>query len=188
MHGMGHRQPGAVVAGAGLLLLGGWLIASGLGAPLAGLDRVWPLGLIVTGLAFLIQRSARDRQDNGLLFAGSVALLSGMLLCVFSFEIGDLTWGSMATYWPCFLLIGGTAFLLAHLAGDMRNQALLVPAYLLGGAGLAALPLTLGVIRIGTPGQLVRLAPVLAVLAAVAVILWLRARRNSASDDGEQVS
>lgn len=180
---MNQRQPGVAVIGMSLALVGIWWIAAASGLPLVPLGRLWPVGLSTVGLALLVQRGLRDRQGMGLLLLGSTLLLTGLFLCLFAFRIGNLTWQDMADYWPAFPLIVGFAFALVYLAGDMREQALLVPVYLLGGIGLVALPITLGVVQRAVPGQVLWLLPLPLVLIALAALVRLRRRGGRQTRD-----
>lgn len=173
-----RRQPGAVIGGLGLVLTGGWLIATGLGAPLIGFDRLWPALLVILGLALLVQQGARGYRGNGLVLIGVAALLTGAFLCVFTLQVGGLDWPDMAGYWPIFFVIAGTAFTLAYVAGGMREQPLLVPIYALGGFGLLALPITLGIIRGAVFNQALRLSPLLLFLIGLGIFLRLRSQRR----------
>ncbi len=180
---MRQRQPGVVVISIGLTLAGAWWIAIASGVPLMSLNRFWPVGLSIGGLALLVQRSLRDRQDMGLLLFGSVLLLTGLFLCLFAFRIGNLTWQDMTDYWPILLLIVGFAFVLVYLASDMREQALLVPVYFLGGIGLVALPITLGMVRGAISSQVLWLSPLLLVLIVLAVLMRSRRRVGQQTRD-----
>jgi hypothetical protein len=166
---MRKPQPGIIVVGIGLFLLGGWLLALELGAPLVSFSRLWPFFLVVLGAAMLIQYGGEKRKRNGLLFIGVLTTLLGLFLSMFSLEIGRLTWPEMSRYWPFILLFIGSAFLLLYLAGDMQDPALLRPVYIFGGAGLVALPFTLGVLRGWVSSQGMHLWPLLIALIILAV-------------------
>jgi hypothetical protein len=162
-------QPGIIVGSIGLLILGGWLLALNVGVPLVSFSRIWPVFLSVLGAAMLTQYGSEKRKRSGLLFIGTFATLLGLFLCLFSLEIGRLTWLDMPRYWPLILLFIGCAFLLLYLAGDMQDQALLRPVYIFGGAGLLALPFTLGILRGWASSQGLRLWPLLIALVILAV-------------------
>jgi hypothetical protein len=180
---MGRIQPGAVIGGLGLLLVGAWLLIADLspqptgsqGLQLVGFDRLWPVVPIIAGLAFLIQYALEPRKRGGLVFLGLIVLLGGLLLCAFTFEIGRLSWADTGGYWPIFLIIAGAAFVVLYVADGMREPALMRPAYLIGGAGLLALPFTLGIIHGEVIDQMVKLWPLLLVPVILAVFVQLRA-------------
>ncbi len=170
------RQPGIAITGLGMVVVGGWVAATNLGAPLISFSRIWPAVLAILGLAMLTQNAVRGRQGNGLLLLGTMVLMSGIFLCAFTLEIGGLAWPDMAGYWPVFPLIVGVSFLLVYLTGNMQEQPLLIPIYLFGGFALFALPITLGIIRGAFFTQVVRLSPLLLILIVMAVLLQLRSQ------------
>jgi len=171
-----QRQPGAIVAGLGLMVAGGWLIATELGAPLLGPERLWPFIPALLGSALLAQVIFRKQRQDGLIFIGVVALLTGLFLSLFTFRVGGLGWQDMSVWWPVFPLIVGIAFMAIYLAGDMHEQSLLIPAYITGGIGLFALPFTLGIVGGGISNQVLRLWPLLVAFVVLAIILRLRSR------------
>jgi hypothetical protein len=182
---MKSRQPGALIGGLGLLIIGGIIATSAAGVPIGGLDRLWPGIVFALGLALLAQFGARSRPANGLLLIGVVLALSSTFLCAFTLQIGNLTWADMIGYWPVFLVIIGMGFLVVYLAEDMREQALLIPSMAIGGLGVAFLPFTLGVIHGAVFTQVVRLSPLLLILIVLAVILRLRSRGRGEAGGSE---
>lgn len=178
---MRRHQPGAIAGGLSLLLMGGWLLATSTGVPLLGFNRIWPVIPVLFGLVLLVQYVLESREQGGLVFLGVAALLSGVFLFVFTLQIGRLTWGDMSRYWPVFLIIAGAAFMTLYLAEGMREQALLIPTYIIGGIGLFTLPFTLGVFRGAIFSQMLRLWPLPLILIALAI--FFRPRSQGQSDD-----
>ena len=174
---MRQRQPGAIVGALGLILFGSWMLAVTFGVPLVGFSQIWPVIPILFGLASLAQCLSGPRKQSGLIFLGVLALLTGIFLSLFTFQIGRLTWPDMANYWPIFPLIVGIAFMALYLTDGMRQEALLVPTFITGGAGVLALPFTLGVIRGAVFNQAVRLWPLLLLLVGLAILIKPRSRR-----------
>jgi len=172
------RQPGTMIAGITLLSTGILLIAGQFGLPWLDFARLWPLLVALLGAALLAQVARHATEAPGQIWVGVTALLCGLFLCVFSLQLGDLTWSSLSAYWPGFLLIVGLAFMTIFLLGDMREEDLLIPAYLFGGIGLLALPFTLGVIRSPVFGQMLRLWPLAILLVGLAVFLRIRQQRQ----------
>ena len=179
---MKRQQTGALIGALGLVGIGGWLLALALGVPLMGFDRLWPLIPALVGLVFVVQYAVTTSRPVGLLFVGMIALLAGTFLCTFTTGLGGLTWRSMAQYWPVFPLVIGVAFMALYLAGDMREGALLPPAYIFGGIGILALPFTLGVMRGEVARQVLQFWPLLVLLIGLAVFFG----RHSPGDDDEQ--
>jgi len=122
----GSIVPGAILIGLGLVFLLPQLGLDGL-----GWDNFWPLIIILTGLAFLLGWAAGPDRQPGLAFVGTGALLIGVFLGAFAWNI--LKWHEMARWWPGFPLIGGLAFLVLWAAGGAKEAGLLVPS--LGGIG-----------------------------------------------------
>ncbi len=176
---MNSVRTGASIAGMGLLLTGGWLVARAVGLPLVGLDRLWPAALILTGLTLWVQHLLGEGGRGGLAFTGTLMLLAGSFVCLFTFQVGRLTWTDLTRYWPVFPLIGSAAFIMLYLVEDMSNADLLKPAYLLGGLGLLLLPFTLGVLGGPAFSQMARLWPLLLIPFALLGFLWLRSRGHS---------
>ncbi|GAB4470585.1 MAG: hypothetical protein Kow00124_06840 [Anaerolineae bacterium] len=171
---MREYQPGVIVASLGLLVIGIWIAARALGAPLMGLTRIWPALLLIGGLAVLAQARRVGARFEGSVFIGVALLLMGSLFCLFSAQIAGLSWQDMGRYWPLLLLIVGLALLIVYLAGDMQPRALPAAAYLVGGAGLLALPLTLGLVWSPAFGQVLRYWPILIVPFGLALFFRLR--------------
>ncbi|HQE17688.1 MAG TPA: hypothetical protein PK607_04225 [Aggregatilineales bacterium] len=174
-----RRKPGIMVAGCALLVAGGWLIAGGLGVPLLPFWRVWPLVPVAIGLALVAQHTGEPGGGRGLLLLGLPVLLVGLFLLAFTLEVGGLAWADMRRFWPVFPLILGITFMMVYISGDMVEPPLLVLAYLFGGVGLAALPFTLGTIRLPVGEQVARFWPVLVglVVLLAALGVWRLSRR-----------
>jgi hypothetical protein len=179
---MKREQTGALIGALGLVGIGGWRLAAALGVPLMSFDRLWPLILALAGLVFVVQYGVTASRPVGLLFVGMLALLGGMFFCAFTTQLGGLAWRDMAQYWPVFPLVVGAAFMTLYLAGDMREQALLPPAYIFGGIGIFALPFTLGVMRGEVARQVLQFWPLLVLLVGLAAFFG----RHSPADDDEQ--
>lgn len=172
------RQPGATIAGITLLSASILLILTQLGLPWLNFQRLWPLLLTLVGLSLIAQVVHHAIEAPGQIWMGVTLLLSGLYLCIFSLQVGNLAWISLLSYWPGFLLIAGLAFMVIYLLGDMQDDTLLVPAYLIGGAGLLALPFTLEVIRSPVFQQMLRLWPLAILLAGLAIFLRIRQQRQ----------
>ena len=173
------RQPGTMIAGITLLSAGLLLITGQLGLPWLSFARLWPLLVTLLGAALLSQVARHATEAPGQVWVGVVALLGGLFLLVFSLQLGDLTWASLSECWPGFLLIVGLAFMVIFLLSDMRDEELLIPAYLFGGLGLLALPFTLGVIRSPVFSQVIRLWPLAILLVGLAIFLRIRQREQN---------
>lgn len=176
------RQPGVMLAGVSLLIGGVWLAADALGLGVIGVRYVWPGAFVLIGVALFAQRGAqqgrRAGSGAGLAFAATLALLTGLFLCAFSFQVGSLRWAALGGVWPGFLLILAAALIVVFLEGDMQERGQLVLAHLVGGLGLILLPFTLRVVRLRWPagGRVWPLAAAVAVLLVAGLGVWIGSR------------
>ena len=162
-----RRRSGAILPGLLLVALGAWLLAGTLGVRLPGLETVWPVGLIVFGLAFIAQFFAGGQRSEGLIFTGvATLLLGGFFLAI---TLGALVWTDIGRLWPIYILIGGLAFLAQWLVRP-GERGLLVPAVLALAAGGATLALTLGVVRADIAEQIIRLWPVVLIVLGLGLL------------------
>jgi hypothetical protein len=175
---MKQRQPGSYVGGMALILFGGWLAATELGAPLMGFDRLWPITLALVGITLLVQNSGQSLGGSGIVLVGITLLLVGLFLSLLTLNLGNLSWQSLNSYWPVFLFIVGVAFLFVYLRDGTRRQSLLLPAYLIGGAGLLLLPVTLRLLQSTGFRQAMRLWPLFLILTTSVAIVTLRNRSH----------
>jgi hypothetical protein len=164
------RRIGNLVIALLLIAFGLWLIAGEVGARLPGLEQSWPVIPVGLGLAMLAQYVGGGRREIGLMFVGLWLLLTGAFLFLFTFHVAGITWADIDKYWPGFPLIVAAAFLALYMVGGMRARSLLVPTFLAGGAGILALPFTLGVIRGELINQVAQLWPLLILLLGAALI------------------
>lgn|SRR5574341_2150423 len=166
-----QRQPGAMLAGLGLVAVGGWIIVIALGQPLVGFDRLWPALVAFAGLALTAQYTFHTPRYGGMLFVGVMLLLLGLFFLPFALRIGGISWSNMIPFWPVLPLIVAFAFAALYLADGMSDQTLLTPIYIIGGVGLAALPITTGVLRGTVLAQVIQLWPLVVIGLALAFFL-----------------
>ena len=162
-----RRRSGAILPGLLLIALGAWLLASTLGVRLPSLETIWPVGVIVLGVAFLAQFFAGGRRSEGLVFTGVATTLLGVFFLAIT--LGLLVWADAGRLWPVYVVIGGLAFLAQWLARP-AERGLLVPAVLALAAGGATLALTLGLVRADIAEPIIRLWPVLLILLGLALL------------------
>jgi hypothetical protein len=162
-----RRRSGAILPGLLLIALGAWLLASTLGVRLPGLETMWPVGVIVFGVAFLAQFFAGGRRSEGLVFTGVATTLLGVFFLAIT--LGLLVWADAGRLWPVYVLIGGLAFLAQWLARP-AERGLLVPAVLALAAGAATLALALGLVRADIAEQITRLWPVVLIVLGLALL------------------
>ncbi|NDJ52360.1 MAG: hypothetical protein GYB68_04635 [Chloroflexi bacterium] len=171
---------GSIVSAICLLIIAGWLIASSLISTLPGFEMTWPVFLFVVGLGMVAFYGTSEADADGLLFTGTILLLLGLYFSLFSFSIGGLTWDRFDGYWPGFPLIVGAACLILYIAKDMQPPSLLIPTYLLGGIGLIAFPITLGIVTRPSIVHVVEFWPLAALLLAIAFFTRSRPEADEA--------
>jgi FtsH-binding integral membrane protein len=157
----------AVIPGLLLIALGAWLLAGTLGVRLPSFETLWPVLLIVFGLAFVFQFFAEGRRSEGLVFTGVASTLLGAFFLAIT--LGPLTWNDAGRLWPAYVLIAGLAFLAQWLVRPSQ-RGLLVPALLALAVGAAALALTLGLVRADVARQITRLWPLLLIVLGLALL------------------
>lgn len=125
--------------GASLLFLGSWFALREIGAPLPGIDTMWPIFPTLVGAAFLLGFLLQPR-NYGLVLPGTIVLLVGLFF--FAFTLGPFDWDQMSYLWPIFPLIAGLAFVAMWVASLFRYWGLLVPGFLGISTGVIGLSLT----------------------------------------------
>ena len=166
---MRKRTPGVRIIAIGLTIIGGLLVADAYNLAVASLTQIWPLFIILLGIALLSQNAAERRRRAGLTFVGTLLLLHGIFFLLITFRIGRLSWVDMQLLWPLLLVFIGASFLMAYIVGDFREKALLVPMYILGGIGMFGLPVTLGTVQTIAFRNSLRLWPLALLLLIIAV-------------------
>jgi len=162
-----RNRSGAVIPGLLLVALGAWLLAGTLGVRLPSVATLWPVALIVFGLAFLAQFFAGGRRSEGLVFTGVSAALLGVFFLAIT--LGRLTWADAGRLWPIYVLIGGLAFLAQWLARP-SERGLLVPAVLALAVGGATLALAVGAVRADVAQQIIRLWPLVLIVLGLGLL------------------
>ena len=158
---MASDKKGMVWGGLGLISLGIVLVL----AQLIGWEQIWPVFVVLGGLAFLAGYVVGGFQDAGLVFVGVGATLVGLFF--FGFTLGPWAWEEMAKLWPVFLLIGGVAFVALFLAERGRDMGTLGVGLVAFVAGVAGLAVTYGLL--GT--DIVQYWPLLLVLLGLVVLV-----------------
>ncbi len=157
----------ALTPGLLLILFGAWMLAQNLGLPLPGLEVLWPVIPLVFGLGFLVQYFVGGRKDEGLIFVGVAATLTGAFFLEFTF--GRLHWDEMRRYWPVFVIIGGLAFLCQWFV-NRSQRGLIIPAALALIVGLVAVVFTLNLAGPALTEQIGKLWPLALILAGLGLL------------------
>jgi hypothetical protein len=126
-----------------------------------GWDKIWPVFLILGGVAFLAGYAVTGFRESGYVFVGTAAILVGLFF--FGFTFGYWQWADMSRLWPVFPIIGGIAFVALFVAERGKDAGTLgvgCAAFVVGIVGLAV---TFGFV--GT--EIVKLWPLLLVILGI---------------------
>ncbi|MEJ2722521.1 MAG: DUF5668 domain-containing protein [bacterium] len=134
-----------------------------------GWEAVWPAFPFLIGVFLLRIYAARRGADQ--LFAG--LLMTGLGVFLFLFSTGIFPWGMMRTLWPMFFLITGVATLALSATGD-RPQPALIAGLVIVITGVVGFLATTGRLGSRTIVPLVRLWPLVLVVAGL--LIYFRAR------------
>ncbi len=125
---------GAKVLGLVLVIAGSLFTLDSLGWIHLSWGYLWPLFLLLPGIAFHGAFFAGSRHNAGLLVPGGILTVYGLLFSVMTIS----GWQLMETFWPIFIL--GVAFGLFELyIFGPRETGLLIPVGILSLVGFAFL-------------------------------------------------
>jgi len=171
------QRKGAVLLALLLIGLGSYLLLSELGVGLPGWERVWPVLPLVGGLALLVGYFTEPESDPERVFFGTAVTLVGVTFLFVTW--GPLSYNSLATWWPVFVLIGSVAFLAQWIAASLRDWDALFLGLVTLCVGGVALAITLQLFGPDTREILPRLWPVILILAGlIALLRGLLGRRR----------
>ena len=135
------RRRGSIAWALLLIAAGGWFLLRNLGFDLPRADQMWPVFVLVPGLAALAGYVLGEDHEPGLAFVGTAATLLGVFFFMTTLGIGGLEVSDMGRLWPVYPLIGGVAFFVQWVASSFRDWGALIPAgiaILVGLFGLVA--------------------------------------------------
>lgn len=98
-----------------------WLLATVLGWSFV---RSWPLVMVSAGIAWLVSGFRRSRRARaGFVVPSSCFILLGVLFCLFSFDVVDMSLGAFVRiWWPGFLILGGIVLFIAYGAARKTDR------------------------------------------------------------------
>jgi hypothetical protein len=143
---------------------------------------MWPIIIAIFGLGMVIQYIFQYRKQGGLLFLGINSVVIGAFLSIFTLKVGGITWIDMGHYWPVIPFTIGAAFLIVYIADGSQQNSLVVPAFVIGGVGLFALPVTLGVTQRQSFADVLQLWPLL-VLFGLLIVFFRPPASQPGGDD-----
>jgi hypothetical protein len=161
-----------------LIGLGSYLLLSELGVGLPGWERIWPVLPLAGGLSLLVGHFIGAESNPDQVFFGTAATLVG---AVFLFvTLGPLSYGSLTTWWPVFVLIGSVAFLAQWTAAGFRDWDALFLGLVTLCVGGVALAINFQLFGPDTRRILPKLWPVILILAGLMAFLrGLLSRRST---------
>jgi hypothetical protein len=127
-----------------LIGLGLWFLLDNLGFGLPRMDQMWPIFVLVPGLAALVGYALGEDHEPGLAFIGTAATLLGVFFFMTTLGIGGLETSDMGRLWPVYPLIAGIAFVVQWIASGFKDWGALIPAgiaLIIGVVGLGAVVL-----------------------------------------------
>ncbi len=165
----------AVIPGLLLILLGIWILLSTLGVEWASMERLWPVILIVGGVASFVSGLRSERRESGALWFGIVGTLSGVVFLYIT--VGPADWEDMAQLWPIFPVIAGLGWLVEWVFTPhaIATLALGLAALVVGGVGFA---FTYGSLDPELARQLASLWPLLLVLVGLGLVVQYLVQRK----------
>ena len=169
---------GSIIPALILILLGVWFLAGNLGVRLPGMEAMWPIFPLGGGLLFL-GGYLFDRRDPGLIFVGLAATLIGAFFFLFTLRVPlpvtgmqeGVRWSDMGKLWPAFVVIGGVSFIALFLAEGKHDWAVFSLGAMAVIVGCVAFLFTLGWMAGDIGRLLVKLWPLLLVIAGLAALL-----------------
>jgi len=135
--------------------------------------NIWPVFLIISGAATLIQAlNTPDPHKRGNTVVGATGLL---LLGAFflATTTGLLSWADQGTLWPIYPTIIGLSLFAGYFASGMIESKNLIPATILTLAGLVFLGVTL----VGSYDLIGKFWPIFLIIAGIIMLIAPRARR-----------
>lgn len=107
------RDPGLLFAGAAGVLIGLFFCGFTLGRwEWSQMEQLWPVFLLIAGVAFLLMFLGGRGRDIGALGAALAAIIAGAVGLAFTH---NLVGGEIVKYWPLLLILIGVASLLGGL-------------------------------------------------------------------------
>jgi hypothetical protein len=157
----------SIIAGFSLVALGVWFLVDQFWFNLPGIDRLWPVILMIVGAAQLI----------GYLFSGlrryqyvvSALTCSGLGIFFLFFSLEMVSWDAMSYLWPAFPLITGVAQVAGWVASFGRRMKLLTGGLITSLVGVIGFAFTLTFAGIG-PLAGAAAVPILLILAGVGIV------------------
>ncbi len=112
---------------------GVWLLLDSYGMNIPPFKRMWPMFLILGGLASAVDYFFLSRRPRS---AGGATSFIGFGVLGFAITLGYTTWGRFLDWLPSFPTILGLGFLTTWVAGGRRDGSLMFAGLVMVGLGL----------------------------------------------------
>lgn len=116
-----------------VIIVGLWLLAEAMGYDVPPFSRIWPVFLVIGGVASLLDYLAISRKARS---AGQAALGIGLGAIFFVFTLGYARWGNFLDWLPAVPLVIGGAMLVTWAVAGRRDTGLFTAAMVVLALGL----------------------------------------------------
>lgn len=116
-----------------VIVVGLWLLAESMGYPVPPFSKIWPVFLVIGGVASLLDYLTISRRPRS---AGQAALGIGLGAIFFVFTLGYARWGSFLDWLPAVPIVIGAAMLVTWAAAGKRDTGLFTGALVVLALGL----------------------------------------------------
>lgn len=166
----------AIVWGIALILIGVMALFNALGYTWVNMERLWPVVVIIGGIALAVTGLIRDPRDTDNVWFGVTAALSGSVFLYIT--VGGGRWSDMSWMWPVFPIAAGLGWLVSWFL-DLRQISNLVTGLIALAAGAVGFMYTSGRLGVNLWEMLADYWPVILVLIGVGLIAeFLLQRRD----------
>lgn len=116
-----------------VIVVGVWLLAESMGYAVPPFSKIWPVFLVIGGVASLLDYLTISRRPRS---AGQAALGIGLGAILFVFTLGYARWGAFLDWLPAVPLVIGAAMLVTWAAAGKRDTGLFTAALVVLALGL----------------------------------------------------
>ena len=116
-----------------VIVVGLWLLAEAMGYAVPPLSKIWPVFLVIGGVASLLDYLTISRKPRS---AGQAALGIGLGAICFVFTLGYARWGDFLDWLPAVPIVIGAAMLATWAAAGKRDTGLFTGAMVVLALGL----------------------------------------------------
>lgn len=116
-----------------VITIGVWLLAEAMGYSVPPFSRIWPVFLLIGGVASLLDYLTISRRPRS---AGQAAFGIGLGAIFFVFTLGYARWGNFLDWLPAVPLVIGAAMLVTWAAAGKRDTGLFTGSMVVLALGL----------------------------------------------------